>query len=79
MRYIAHRLLHGVFVLFGISTVVFALTWLTGDPASVLLPVNTPPDQVEVFRHQMGFDQPLPVQYLAFIGPETARPRCRWS
>ena len=68
MRYIAHRLLHGVFVLFGISTVVFALTWLTGDPASVLLPVNTPPDQVEVFRHQMGFDQPLPVQYLAFLG-----------
>jgi len=68
MTYIAQRLLHGVFVLFGISTVVFALTWLTGDPASVLLPVNTPPDQVEVFRHQMGFDQPLPVQYLAFLG-----------
>lgn len=68
MTYIARRLLHGAFVLFGISTVVFALTWLTGDPASVLLPVNTPPDQVEAFRHQMGFDRPIPVQYLEFLG-----------
>jgi peptide/nickel transport system permease protein len=68
LTYVLGRLLHGAVVLFGISTVVFALTWLTGDPASVLLPVSTPPDQVEVFRHQMGFDQPLPVQYAQFLG-----------
>ena len=55
-------------VLFGISVIVFGLTWLTGDPASVLLPVNTPPDQVQVFRHAMGLDQPPPVQYVAFLG-----------
>ena len=60
MKYVAERLLHGAFVLFGISTVVFALTWLTGDPAAALLPLNTPPDQVEVFRHNMGLDQPIP-------------------
>jgi peptide/nickel transport system permease protein len=68
VKYVASRLLHGVFVLFGISTVVFALTWLTGDPASALLPINTPPDQVEAFRHNMGLDQPVPVQYVAFLG-----------
>jgi peptide/nickel transport system permease protein len=68
MSFIAQRLLHGVFVLFGISTIVFALTWLTGDPASALLPLNTPPDQVEAFRHNMGLDQPVPVQYAAFLG-----------
>jgi peptide/nickel transport system permease protein len=66
--YLARRLLQGVVVLFGISTLVFALTWLTGDPAAVLLPVNTPPDQAEVFRHQLGLDQPLPVQYVQFLG-----------
>jgi len=66
--YILSRLLHGVFVLLGVSVVVFGLTWLTGDPASVLLPLNTPPDQVEVFRHNMGLDQPIPVQYGAFLG-----------
>jgi peptide/nickel transport system permease protein len=66
--YILRRLLHGVVVLLGISVLVFGLTWLTGDPASVLLPVNTPPDQAEVFRHNMGLDQPPPVQYVLFLG-----------
>ena len=66
--YIVRRLLHGVVVLFGVSVIVFGLTWLTGDPASVLLPVNTPPDQVQVFRHTMGLDQPPPVQYVLFLG-----------
>jgi ABC-type dipeptide/oligopeptide/nickel transport system permease component len=66
--YILSRLLHGLFVLLGVSVVVFGLTWLTGDPASVLLPLNTPPDQVQVFRHNMGLDQPIPVQYAAFLG-----------
>jgi peptide/nickel transport system permease protein len=68
LSYVLQRLLHGVFVLFGVSLVVFGLTWLTGDPASVLLPLNTPPDQVAQFRHQLGLDQPIPVQYVAFVG-----------
>jgi peptide/nickel transport system permease protein len=67
VRYIAHRLSHGVLVLLGISIVVFGLTFLTGDPASVLLPINTPPEQVANFRRVMGLDQPVPVQYVAFL------------
>jgi peptide/nickel transport system permease protein len=67
LRYIVHRLLHGVLVLLGISVVVFGLTWLTGDPASVLMPINTPPEQVANFRRTMGLDQPVPVQYAAFL------------
>jgi peptide/nickel transport system permease protein len=67
MTYIVKRLLHGLVVLFGISVVVFGLTWLTGDPASVLMPINTPPEQVANFRRAMGLDQPLPVQYAAFL------------
>jgi ABC-type dipeptide/oligopeptide/nickel transport system permease component len=66
--YVLKRLLHGVFVLVGISVIVFGLTWLTGDPAAVLLPLNTPPAQVAEFRHQMGLDQPVPVQYVEFLG-----------
>src|SRR4030081_514485 len=68
MVYLLSRLLHGLCVLLGVSVVVFGLTWLTGDPASVLLPLNTPPEQVQVFRHNMGLDQPIPVQYAAFLG-----------
>jgi peptide/nickel transport system permease protein len=66
--YVGRRLLQGVVVLFGVSALVFALTWLTGDPATVLVPLNTPPDQVEAFRQRLGLDQPLPAQYVTFLG-----------
>ncbi len=56
----------GVLVLFGVSIVVFLLTYLGGDPVAVLLPLDTPPEQIEAFRREMGFDQPFPVQYFKF-------------
>src|SRR5207253_9254794 len=68
MTFLAQRLLQGVVVLLGVSVIVFALTWLPGDPSSVLLPLNTPPDQVAAFRHNMGLDRPVVVQYVEFLG-----------
>jgi peptide/nickel transport system permease protein len=41
---------------------------LRGDPLAVLVPLNTPPDEAERLRHDLGLDRPLPVQYLAFLG-----------
>jgi len=61
------RALHGVLVLFGVSVIVFLLMHLGGDPVAVLLPLDTPPEQIEAFRQEMGFDRPLPVQYLHFL------------
>ncbi len=46
---------------------VFFLVRLTGDPALLLLPPNTPPAQVEAFRELRGFNDPLPVQYWHFL------------
>ena len=66
-RYIARRTVHGVIVLFGVSIIVFLLMHLAGDPVAVLLPLDAPPEQVEAFRHEMGFDKPLPVQYFYFM------------
>ena len=69
--YIAQRLLHGVFVLVGVTAVVFGLTFLTGDPASVLVPLDSSPAEIDRFRHAMGLDQPVPVQYMQFLGRAT--------
>ncbi|MFN2185086.1 MAG: ABC transporter permease [Anaerolineae bacterium] len=66
-RYIARRAIHGVIVLFGVSIIVFLLMHLSGDPVAVLLPLDTPPEQIEAFRQEMGFDRPLPVQYFYFM------------
>jgi peptide/nickel transport system permease protein len=52
----------------GVTAVVFGLTFLTGDPASVLVPLNTSREEMERFRHQMGLDRPVPIQYVDFLG-----------
>ena len=65
--YIIRRVLHGILVLFGVSVIVFLLMHLGGDPVAVLLPLDAPPEQIEAFREEMGFNRPLPVQYFYFL------------
>ncbi len=65
--YIANRLLQTVVVIIGISMIAFTITYLVGDPLAVLLPLDAPKEQREVFRHALGLDQPLPVQYYHFV------------
>ncbi len=65
--FLVRRGLYNVFVLLGVSLLTFGLIFLTGDPAAALLPLGTPPEQIESFRQQMGFDRPLLVQYGEFL------------
>ena len=48
--------------------IVFFLVHLTGDPAVALMPRDATPEDIEQFRHVMGFDRPLYEQYLSFLG-----------
>jgi peptide/nickel transport system permease protein len=66
--YLAQRVVHGLFVLLGVTAVVFGLTFLTGDPASVLVPLDSSQAEIDRVRHAMGLDQPVPVQYVEFLG-----------
>jgi ABC-type dipeptide/oligopeptide/nickel transport system permease component len=66
-QYVARRLAQSVVVLLGISVVVFVILHLTGDPALLLLPPDATAQDVARFRHDMGFDDPLPVQYGRFL------------
>src|SRR5919205_15707 len=65
-QYVLARLLQLVVVMVGISIITFGLTYVLGDPLAVLLPLDAPKEQRELYRHQLGLDQPLPVQYLRF-------------
>ncbi len=67
-RYLAHQLTQMVIAIFGISIIVFVITHVIGDPTSFLLPLDTPLEQREEFRRQMGFDRPILVQYADFLG-----------
>ncbi len=65
--YILKRLFHSIFVLVGISLVVFIILHLTGDPAALLMPPDATPEQVAQFRQEMGFNDPVLVQYWRFF------------
>ncbi len=59
------RLGQTVFVLFGISTLVFAVFFATpgADPTARIAGRNAAPQTMEKVRKEYGFDRPLPVQY----------------
>lgn len=70
LNFIARRLLLAIPVLLGVSILVFLVLYLIpGDPAQILLFGSSPtPEQVEQLRQQLGLDQPLPVQFVGFLG-----------
>lgn len=59
------RLAEMLFVMFGISVVVFGIFFATpgADPAARIAGRNATPEVLAQVRHSFGFDQPLPVQY----------------
>ena len=54
-----------LFVMFGISVIVFLIFFATpgADPAARIAGRNASPEVLEAVRHNFGFDQPLHVQY----------------
>jgi ABC-type dipeptide/oligopeptide/nickel transport system permease component len=66
-RYLAHQCIQLLVVCLGISVITFLLLHLKGDPVVLLLPLDAGKEEMERFRHLMGFDQPLYVQYLRFL------------
>ncbi len=65
--YVLQRLVQGVLVMLGATTIVFALTFLSGDPVSALAPLDLAPEERAEFRQRMGLDRPIPVQYVDFL------------
>lgn len=67
IEYLSRRALWSIVSLAGITVVVFFILHLSGDPTALLLPVEATPEDIAQFRHLMGFDRPLPVQYVDFV------------
>ena len=68
-RYLLARLALVVFVLLGVTLLVFFVTRLTpGDPARVLLGPRATEQEVARLRTSYGLDQPVPVQYMNWLG-----------
>lgn len=67
-KYIISRLLQSLFVLFGLSLLIFFIARvMPGDPARVALGSLATHEQVQNFREEMHLDKPFPVQYYFWL------------
>lgn len=52
----------------GACTLIFLITRLTGDPATLMAGPDASLEQLEELRRQFGLDRPLTVQYFDYMG-----------
>src|SRR5215216_3554851 len=66
--YLLRRLALTIPILLGVSLLVFLMLHSAGgDPAQNIMRARADPESIAALRHELGLDQPLPVQYLAFL------------
>jgi len=68
LKFLGKRLVFSIFVLFGLSILIFTISRvLPGDPVRLALGARAPEWAVQNMRRQMHLDQPLYVQYYYWL------------
>jgi len=68
LLFLAFRAGRALVALWLVSTVVFVVMRLSGDPTPLLLPPDAPQSEIFRLRKELGLDRSLPVQYAVFLG-----------
>ena len=69
MRFISVRLLHSLFVLWAVVTLMFLMFRLMpGDPMAAYISEALSEDSKRSIRAQFGLDRPLWEQYFIYLG-----------
>lgn len=66
LHFFARRLALSIFVLIGMSSIVFVVTHIYGDPARMILPIGATESQYLAMREHLGLNDPIHVQYLRY-------------
>jgi peptide/nickel transport system permease protein len=67
--YLVKRLLHALPIALAVTVLCFSLVHLApGDPLSAVLPSDASQEVVDSVKAEYGLDQPLPAQYLRWLG-----------
>ncbi|MDQ2140410.1 ABC transporter permease [Alcaligenaceae bacterium B3P038] len=61
------RLSQGFFVVFGVTTIVFIVTRMIGDPVALMLPIDATAGDRAVLAQALGLDGPVWQQYLSYV------------
>ena len=66
--FLLRRLAQSVFVLIAMMVVVFFGVYMIGNPVDILISPDASPAEIEETMARFGFDQPVYVQFLKFVG-----------
>src|SRR2546422_7234184 len=68
LTYALHRLGVGLLVALTVSVVTFSMIFASGDPAIAMAGEGARAEDIENVRRFYGFDRPVAVQYLDWLG-----------
>lgn len=68
MSFLIRRLLQSVIVIMGVTLITFSALQMSGDPTYLYVSERATEEEIARTRAALGFDQPLHVQYLKFLG-----------
>ena len=68
LGFLGPKLLRALVAVWLVTTVVFVVMRLSGDPVPLLLPPDAPTSEIMRVRRELGLDRALPVQYAVFAG-----------
>ncbi|PWK59196.1 ABC transporter permease [Roseicyclus mahoneyensis] len=66
--FLLRRLAQSVFVLIAMMIVVFFGVYMVGNPVDILISPDATPREIEETMARFGFDQPVHIQFLSFVG-----------
>lgn len=66
--FLLRRLAQSVFVLIAMMIVVFFGVYMIGNPVDILISPDATPAEIEETMARFGFDQPVYIQFLKFVG-----------
>jgi peptide/nickel transport system permease protein len=66
-NFLARRLLQTVVVIIGVTFLAFMSLHISGDPTALFVNERASQEEFERVRHLLGFDRPLPEQYISYV------------
>ena len=66
--FLIRRLLQSIIVLIGVTLISFIALQMGGDPTYLFVSENASVEEIARARAALGFDRPLHIQYLSYIG-----------
>ena len=66
--YLVRRILQSLLVIFGVTLITFVALHMGGDPTFLYVSERASAEEIAATRAKLGFDDPLYIQYLSFLG-----------